>query len=176
MDTKLKSLCLGSCHPQFVGKSSTLTLLREAVDAKQEYYSAVSSTSKPLSGNPQLLRPEAWAEHDWMMHHHEARYPPDNFPDFELMSTLVDLYFAYANTYMPVLHRPTFEMGIRDGLHLRDEGFGSTVLLVCAIGSKFSDDPRVFSAADSEQSAGWHYFLRVQTMRRAVKLTPVDPV
>lgn len=103
---------------------------------------------------------------------YEQQYSPDSFPELALMASLIDLYFTYINIYMPVLHRPTFEQGIREGLHLRDEGFGSTVLLVCAVGSKFSDDPRVFVDPAYPQSGGWKYFSQVQAIRKAIKLTP----
>ena len=57
-----------------------------------------------------------------------------------LMAQLVHSYFANYNIYMPILHRPTFEKGIREGCHLVDQGFGATVLLVCALGAKFVED------------------------------------
>ena len=75
-----------------------------------------------------------------------------DFPPDDLMPALWDLFFTRCNMYMPLLHRPTFEQGIADGLHLRDEGFGSTVLLACAIGARFSGDPRVLlEGTESEQ-------------------------
>lgn len=85
------------------------------------------------------------------------------------MDDLIDLYFTNINIYMPLLHRPTFEQQIGDGLHLRDEGFGSTVLLVCAVGARYSDDPRVFlkDYPDNTHSAGWEWFTKVNTMRRS---------
>lgn len=97
------------------------------------------------------------------------------------MMELVDHYFRRYNIYLPLLHRPTFERNIKDGLHLRDEAFGSTLLLVCAMGSRFSTDERVLleeeiitNATLDEwrwQSAGWKWFRRVQTTRKAVALT-----
>ena len=98
-------------------------------------------------------------------------YPLQLFPEPGLMSHLVDLYFANYNIYMPCLHRPLFEKGIREGLHLNDEGFGAVVLLLCALGSKFSDDPRVFlEGSNTPHSAGWKWFKPVQAYRRAIRL------
>ena len=104
------------------------------------------------------------------------------FPDAELMASLVDLYFTQANTYLPLLHKPTFIGGIREGLHLRDLSFGCIVLLVCAIGARFSDDPRVIleeekasqSAGDPPTylSAGWAYFCQVQDVLPLLSLRP----
>ena len=100
----------------------------------------------------------------------EQVHSADSFPDLPLLTTLVDLYFKYSNVYMPLLHRPTFEKGIREGLHFRDEGFGSSVLLVCAIGARFSDDARVLLDTGEIHSAGWEWFHRVQLVRKAIKL------
>lgn len=173
LEATLKKLCLGPAPPQFLGKSSSLDLCLKALDAKQEYVNTTtaathgtSTTSRP----PQ--RPRHLLDNQWFMHAAEQQqYPVDSFPEFELMDSLVDLYFINCNTYTPLLHRQTFEQGIHKGLHLRDEGFASTVLLVCAIGSKFSDDPRVFTEPGNAQSAGWKYFNLVQATRKAIKLS-----
>lgn len=89
------------------------------------------------------------------------------------MVALIDLYFRNVNDYMPLLHRPTFEKGIADGLHLSEEGFGSTVLLVCGVGSRFSHDPRVFlEGSDSTHSSGWEWFRQVQLVRKSLLAAP----
>ena len=49
-----------------------------------------------------------------------------------------------------------------DGLHLRDEKFGSLVLLVCAIASRYSRDPRVILEDGRWHSAGWKWFKQVE--------------
>ena len=77
------------------------------------------------------------------------------------------------NDFLPLLHRPTFEQGIREGLHLHDEGFGSTVLLVCANGARFSDDPRaLLDEREHPQSAGWKWFQQVQMVRKSLLEPP----
>ena len=102
----------------------------------------------------------------------EPPHPPEAFPDAALVAELVDGYFVHFNVYFPLLHRPTFEAGIRDGLHLRNEGFGSTVLLVCAIGARFSDDTRVLPPETrSWHWAGWVWFQRVSSARKLVHLS-----
>jgi hypothetical protein len=71
------------------------------------------------------------------------------------------------NLMVPLLHRPTFDKGIADGYHRRNSGFGATVLLVCAIGSRYSTDPRVFiPEANSDHTAGWKWFDQVQAGRK----------
>ena len=69
--------------------------------------------------------------------------PHSNFPPDGLMQHLIDCYFKRMNVAIPPLHKPTFEKGIADGLHKRNTTFGAVVLLVCAIGSRYSNDPRV---------------------------------
>ena len=87
------------------------------------------------------------------------------------MEHLVENYFANFNIYMPILHRKLFETNIRDGLHLVDEGFGAIVLLTCALGAKFSNDPRVrLEDFDDPHSAGWKWFRPVQVSRKAIRL------
>ena len=82
---------------------------------------------------------------------------------------------------IPILHRPTFETHLKNGLHLEDQSFGGVVLLVCAVGARFSVDKRVLderelAPEDEEQkvwqSAGWKWFYKVQTSHKAMGLYP----
>ncbi|CAE6428394.1 unnamed protein product [Rhizoctonia solani] len=65
------------------------------------------------------------------------------FPPDDLLASLVDLYFTRFNVILPLLHRPTFEVQLAQKLHWKDPSFAAVVLLVCANGSRFSDDTRV---------------------------------
>jgi hypothetical protein len=86
---------------------------------------------------------------------------------------LVDLYFINMNSFLPLLHRPTFEKALREGVHHRDDGFAAVVLLVSAVGSRFSDDPRVIlEGTNSPHSAGWSWFHQVQMVRRSLFSPP----
>ncbi|KAJ7830660.1 fungal-specific transcription factor domain-containing protein [Mycena olivaceomarginata] len=80
------------------------------------------------------------------------------FPPEALLNHLVEMYFAFPHVYLPLLHRQTFERGIGEGLHLRDDGFAATVLLVCAIGSRWSTSPTVAAAG---LARGWEWFDQV---------------
>ncbi|KAF8913703.1 hypothetical protein CPB85DRAFT_1433889 [Mucidula mucida] len=62
-----------------------------------------------------------------------------------------------------LLHRPTFQQAIDSGLHLLDHLFGGPVLLVCALGARFSDDPRVASTASTVK--GWDWYVQVDVLR-----------
>lgn len=94
------------------------------------------------------------------------------FPDEDLGMNLVHLYFVHMNPLAPVLHRPSFERKIMQGVHLRNPAFGTVYLLVCAAASRYSDDPRVFleglESGITEQSAGWKFFEQVQMVRRSL--------
>lgn len=68
---------------------------------------------------------------------------------------------------MPLLHRPTFEKSVSEGLHRTNAMFGATLLLVCAHGARYSDDPRVL-AAESPRSAGWRWFEQVNILRKSL--------
>lgn len=89
------------------------------------------------------------------------------FPDVDLLATLVAAFFDRVNTHIPLLHQPTFERSIVEHLHYRDQGFGATVILVCAVASRYIHDPRVSAPGDTSQlSAGWHYFTQVPIVRK----------
>ena len=91
---------------------------------------------------------------------------PHSFPEHDLMQSLIELYFTHQNILFPLLHRPTIEKCVAHGLHLSNGLFAEKILLVCAIGSRYSDDPRVL--LDDEPaplSRGWKWFSQVQVSR-----------
>lgn len=103
----------------------------------------------------------------------ETRLVTCNFPDPDLLSSLVDLYFTHQNPFMPLLHQPTFENSILEGLHQKDVQFAATVLLVCAIGSGFSEDPRVLARSyDQSYSPRWLWFYQSQEMQQSMLYKP----
>jgi hypothetical protein len=92
----------------------------------------------------------------------EEDSPQYTFPDADLIPVLLDLYFTEVNCYHPILHRPTFERNMKDHLHLRDHRFAATLLLACSLGSRHSEDPRVFlEGIDSQHTAGWKWHSQV---------------
>src|ERR1700760_506569 len=90
------------------------------------------------------------------------------YPEADLMRQLIDLYFNDFHIFIPLFHRPTFEKLVRENLHLRDHSFGACLLLVCAIGSRSSEDPRVLLEEEinvgTRLSSGWKYFCQVPLM------------
>ncbi|GJE89792.1 Zn(II)2Cys6 transcription factor [Phanerochaete sordida] len=150
-----------------IGHSSNLTLIRTAIDVKQDYVSQKNATPTalmPLTSR----RPEFWIRPSVL----PPQPPYTDFPDPVLMDSLVAQYFEIKQPMSPLLHRPTFEAGISSGQHLREEGFGATVLLVCALGAKYLEKPQGLPLGeDGWHWAGWRWFEQVQSRRRLLPLT-----
>ncbi|KAI0754385.1 fungal-specific transcription factor domain-containing protein [Daedaleopsis nitida] len=149
---------------RYHGKSSGYLLIRTAIDLKNQY-----AGDRP----PHAKKPDH--RHPWLKHTIQDELPVfHEFPPDDLLDTLVELYFRNVNDMFPLLHEPTFKKGIQDQLHLRHGGFGATVLLVCANGSRFTRDARVLlDDTDEFQSAGWKYYQPVESVRK-VPLAPAQ--
>ncbi|KAK0184621.1 fungal-specific transcription factor domain-containing protein [Armillaria mellea] len=149
---------------RYHGKSSSLQFVQEAMDVKAwQPGTLFNITSFPS------FRPEFWEFRPWNNPH---RYVPQGmnfkFPPGDLMPTLIDAYFMYMNNFLPLLHRPTFEKSLREGLHYRNFQFGGVLLVVCALGSRFVDDPRVLMEGEqSKASSGWKWIYQVTSRRRS---------
>ncbi|KAJ7175705.1 fungal-specific transcription factor domain-containing protein [Mycena filopes] len=94
------------------------------------------------------------------------------YPDSDLLAALVDLYFTLVHPTVPILHRPSFEKSVADGLHLSNMEFGGLLLSVLSVASRYSDDPRVFVEGDHSLSAGWKFASQLEMVR---KLTDEEP-
>ncbi|OJT05037.1 hypothetical protein TRAPUB_4102 [Trametes pubescens] len=150
---------------RYHGKSSSMMLLQTAVDMKYEYTGAGPESWVPEpSSNPCAVAPNG----QWSLPTAVDDVPPHtDFPPMDLMKVLADAYFEQLNLYIPLLHRPTFDRQLKEGLHLEDEGFGSVVLLVCANGGRMSDDPRV-AEYGPPGLPGWNWFLQVEKARKSI--------
>ncbi|KAI6154603.1 fungal-specific transcription factor domain-containing protein [Pisolithus tinctorius] len=159
-------------HPnsmRYFGKSSGPMLIQKAIDLKMEY------NGDDIPGTERLkeaVRPELRTINPWEERAMTMTDPEFEFPDDDLGLALVDLYFAHMNHLLPLLHRPTFEQKLRARHHLRDHAFGSVYLLVCANGSRYSHDPRVFVEGGFSHSAGWKYFEQVPVIRKTLLAPP----
>ncbi|KAF4613756.1 hypothetical protein D9613_007374 [Agrocybe pediades] len=158
---------------RFFGKSSGAMLVHTALELKQEYVGGEPVPKdvpmKPLQ-NP---RKQFWTTKPWEKRMTAETNVTYRFPEDDLAKALVNLYFARVNLYLPLLHRPTFEKFIKEGLHLSDNGFACVYLLVCAVGARFSEDPRVLlDGVESLQSAGWKWFEQVQIAKKSLLSPP----
>ncbi|KAJ6549039.1 fungal-specific transcription factor domain-containing protein [Mycena vulgaris] len=137
----------------FQGKSSQAMLVRAAVNLKDSHATPSSAATQ---------RCVAFASQPWSITPWDdaPSRPAYAFPDADLAISLISLYFDYINTSLPLLHRPIFESAFAANLHLLDDGFGGTLLLVCALGARYSADQRVH--ATSSRSPGWEWFSQVR--------------
>ncbi|KAJ7631681.1 fungal-specific transcription factor domain-containing protein [Mycena polygramma] len=147
---------------RFYGQSSSIQFIKSAMkhfdDGNISYVVGVQ-------------RPEFWTVPPWEQLTIEARH--HEFPDKDLLESLVKIYFEQINPISSVLHGPSFLESISSDLHLRDAQFGAVVLAVCALASRYSDDPRVFlDGSDSEHSCGWRWFEQVRPLRAALSPEP----
>jgi hypothetical protein len=95
------------------------------------------------------------------------------FPDLELMNHLIAKYFDEVNTIMPLLVRSAFIRDIENGLHYCDRGFASVLLVVCAIGSRYVRNPRVYVEGDKlGTSSGWKWFNQAEISHIPVLAPP----
>ncbi|KAF6764451.1 fungal-specific transcription factor domain-containing protein [Ephemerocybe angulata] len=152
-----RSVVLTSTKDMFLGAASTMSLLDTAI--------ALGGDAAPPTGAiPSLrvakhMRPEFWTIHPWDKGPQVPRTVVYEFPPPDLLQDLVDLYFDCVNVHTPLLHRPTFERELREGLHLSNLPFGASVLAVCAVASRYSNDKRVLMEGTSSlHSAGRKYY------------------
>ncbi|TRM65885.1 fungal-specific transcription factor domain-containing protein [Schizophyllum amplum] len=171
LNTTFRHLRLGPSFNRFLGKSSTAHLVLKIFSLKKK------NSGEPYRVPPTFLdgrRPRYWQPHPWeysLLQTEPARY---SFPDEDLAKELIDLYFENVQPYFPILHRPTLEQGMRASEHLKDHNFGAIVLLVCALGARFSEDPRVLSKEypSETHSRGWEWFSQAEKERRPVYTAP----
>ncbi|CUA75982.1 Cutinase transcription factor 1 alpha [Nectria haematococca mpVI] [Rhizoctonia solani] len=168
----MQKLAVTTFERRFHGKSSGLMLVKAARSLKQEYVNAENPDTCPPQ---QSRRPEFWRANPWEwidtedpLWKDKVQPPPDDLRD-----ALIDLFFKHVNAFFPLLHRPLFESNVREGKQFEDSAFACVLLLVCAVGSRWSNDRRVFLEQDEplQHSAGWKYFEQVQFLRRSL-LTP----
>ncbi|EKM58717.1 uncharacterized protein PHACADRAFT_182969, partial [Phanerochaete carnosa HHB-10118-sp] len=167
-----KCMNLDDARVRFMGRSSSFALIRAAAKMKQDL---VKDEQIPLPGpvySPTMFsnrRSEFWS-------YYTDIFPPSppytEFPEPVIMNELLDDYFRTIHVNFPLLHRPTFLQNIASGLHLVDEGFGATVLLVCALSARFSTNPVVLPPGSTNWWwAGWWWFYQVHAMRKLIPLT-----
>ncbi|KAK0192186.1 fungal-specific transcription factor domain-containing protein [Armillaria mellea] len=131
------------------------------------------STKKRLTGSLNTMHLQDYSNlYPWERATADAEKSCYVFPDNDLIMNLVAIYFETINPILPILHRSTFTEDITNGLHLRDEGFGATLLLVLAVASRYSDDPRVLADPSSRLSAGWRFIVQAPIFKKAVLAPP----
>ncbi|KAJ6460652.1 fungal-specific transcription factor domain-containing protein [Mycena vitilis] len=149
----------------FIGKSSGAALVEVAMDLKEhvkrEEREEAMRHGRTNDSAHDHEAPFSWPSrrlHFWTykpLKNTARRTPEYRWPSQARMAELIDLYFLRQNMYLPLLHRPSFERNIADGLHLRDDSFAATVLVVCAIASRWAVDP---NTTGLDLTCGWEWF------------------
>ncbi|KAJ7172800.1 fungal-specific transcription factor domain-containing protein [Mycena crocata] len=155
-DSPLIKDALNGLIPSFTDKSGPFYGRSSSIQFTKSLVSQMPGNAKHAFG---VRRLEFWAAQPYF------------FPDDDLLKRLVKIFFEQINPLISILHFPSFHQSLTSGLHFRDPSFGAVVLAVCALGSRYSDDPRVFlDGTNSEHSCGWKWFRQVRPVR-----TPYSP-
>ncbi|KAJ6457379.1 fungal-specific transcription factor domain-containing protein [Mycena sanguinolenta] len=141
---------------RFYGRSSGVQFTKAAMS----HIGQIRGHRSNLIG---IRRPEFWDIQPWQKLTIEA--PRQIFPPDDLLESLTKIYFEQINPVLTILHFPSFQQSLLNGLHLRSREFGSVVLVVCALASRHSEDPRVFIEGAPEHSCGWKWFQQVRPLR-----------
>ncbi|KZT29179.1 hypothetical protein NEOLEDRAFT_1239181 [Neolentinus lepideus HHB14362 ss-1] len=163
-------LSINPSHNRYLGKASGVSLIEAVIQLKVENSGTDVATLTSEWGSHR--RHQFWTIPSWEAPMYQDEHPDFVFPEPDLLYSLIDLFFRQLNSLSPLLHRPTFQANVDDKLHLRDHKFAAVLLCVCAIGSRFSDDPRVYAELDAPQSAGWKYYDQVHMIRRSLVAPP----
>ncbi|KAI0035392.1 fungal-specific transcription factor domain-containing protein, partial [Vararia minispora EC-137] len=173
---KLRQMNITGPLNRYYGRSSSVRLYATALNVKSELSGVEQDILQEVLANAER-RPDFWKLHPWEL----TRFAREQkwhfvFPEPDLLSRLVSVYFSLTHLLFPILHRPTFEADLADGKHFRDPGFGTIVLLVCSLGARFVDDPRVLldhpEKPGHPHSAGWMWFNQVQLVRNVALADP----
>ncbi|KAJ7303788.1 hypothetical protein DFH08DRAFT_903519 [Mycena albidolilacea] len=132
MAARFNLLSMDSLKTKYFGSASGYALADNAITIKEKYIGRPSTHWR---------RPVFW---DVL----------PVYPSADLITCLLDLYFTNVHPTLPILHRPSFERSVAEGLHLVDMEFGS-----------YSDDPRVFVDGDASLSSGWKFAKQVRIRR-----------
>ncbi|KAF7328961.1 hypothetical protein MVEN_02526100 [Mycena venus] len=158
---------------RFFGKSSGVQLVNTALNFRKLL------TGVPLSQNKcsgvASKRNEFWEPPLWSLPPPGETRAEYKFPEADLLPDLVNRYFEEVNPFWPVLHRPTFDRKVAENLHLRDHKFGSTLLMVCSLGARYSDDSRVLLDGvddNPRHTAGWKWHSQVHVIPKHLIYKP----
>ncbi|KAJ7175427.1 fungal-specific transcription factor domain-containing protein [Mycena filopes] len=150
--SRFQQFSLESVKNKIFKTAGSFALANDAMAMKERYLGG------PVASHAR--RRLFWDTLPWEKGPYECHYV---FPQPDLITSLVQVYFATVHATFPVLHRPSFERPLAEGLHLTDHDFGGLLLAVLAVASRYSDDPRVLvEGDDTVLSAGWKYANQIQ--------------
>ncbi|KAG8864937.1 hypothetical protein FRB96_003524 [Tulasnella sp. 330] len=178
LEQQMEKLHLGDNNEKkFMGKSSGTTLVQAALALKSNLLGRGVKIDTGGAYTYYASRPRFWNTCFWekmavaLPAVDSLRFPP---PD--LMRVLIDRCFVDVLNTMPVLHRPTFMKQYEEERHQTELEFARLLLVVCAIGARTSNDPRVCLSSPEGgiewNSAGWMYFAQVHQMTKPLIASP----
>ncbi|KJA20730.1 hypothetical protein HYPSUDRAFT_42800 [Hypholoma sublateritium FD-334 SS-4] len=160
----IEQLSIATLQERFYGQSSGFMFLVHTSTIRNQIIGAPDKLDVK-----RFRRPIYWDIRPWeqeLAASHNAVYV---FPVPDLLENLVDLFFEKVNVIYPILHQPTFRKSLATNQHLWDSSFGISVLMVCAVGARYSDDPRAMLPGDPlGLSAGWAWFSQVPIHRNSL--------
>ncbi|KAJ6482610.1 fungal-specific transcription factor domain-containing protein, partial [Mycena sanguinolenta] len=145
---RFSQFSLAPMTTSYLGAGSNFALVNKASMLKEKCLGPSSS--------PHSRRPYFWKSFPWELEILSLQ-PCYVYPAEDLIASLVEIYFTNVDPTIPILHRPSFERAVAEGLHFRDRRFGGTLLSVLAIASRHSADYRVFVDGGAPHSAGWKF-------------------
>ncbi|KAH8915926.1 hypothetical protein BT69DRAFT_1303281 [Atractiella rhizophila] len=154
---------------RYLGKASGFHLAR-TITAFRNKDRPVTSANPDNKGDPHHPGPQfhthkvpATVER-LIANEHATNATLHSFPDLDLATSLVDLYFENYNSIYPLLHRPSFQRQYATATYDTNHSFRALCFAVFAIGSRFSNDPRIYPANvpespyPKEHTRGLDYF------------------
>ncbi|KAF8170993.1 hypothetical protein K438DRAFT_200738 [Mycena galopus ATCC 62051] len=145
----------------FFGTSSGAVLIDAAFDLKGE--TSGTESQKQVAKDSSIWNSRRALYWTWKPPQQDDTMRPTSapfqFPPYLILTQLIEFYFTRQNIYLPLLNMLIFKRGVAEGLHLRDNGFAATVVLVCAIGSRWSTES---CATSCGLDSGWALFNQVQ--------------
>ncbi|KAF5346632.1 hypothetical protein D9758_013200 [Tetrapyrgos nigripes] len=167
LSKELANFSFGAPSNTHFGESSNIMLMKTAMDHGKQLTGSILPDWNSIFAH--VRRPRFWDTDPWPSWYLLARpelEPAYEFPDTDTLHQFMDLYFRHCEIDFPLLHRPSFENSISEGLHLRDAAFGAVVLAVCAIGAG------ILSASNIQREAGdrWIAQVRLSTFVFSSKL------
>ncbi|KAF5365417.1 hypothetical protein D9758_010832 [Tetrapyrgos nigripes] len=161
LSKELSQFSFGRERETHFGESSNIMLMKVAMEHNKELHGPSGPDWNSILAR--VRRPEFWEidpvseaifsssnaeynasikEPSYLISQHDLDAPVYNFPAADDLHRFIDIYFIERETYTPLLHRPSFEKSIREGLHHCDSAFGAVVLAVCAHGAKLLSSSR----------------------------------
>ncbi|KAF5365063.1 hypothetical protein D9758_010962 [Tetrapyrgos nigripes] len=154
LSKELSKFSFGREHGTYFGESSNIMLMKVAMEHNKELHGSSGPDWNSIFSH--VRRHEFWEidpvsqaifsssngeynasvkEPSFLIGPPELNASVYNFPPANDLHRFIDISFTEWEMSAPLLHRPSFEKWICEGLHQCDSAFGAVVLAVCAHGA-----------------------------------------